>query len=475
MNTKLSTGGRRGRDKVYGYSRDVVLRHYQDLMVYHAHQLGKRRFDLQGEWGLCLDSCLEVCSEAVSDELDHIQYYINIFENGFLNVTPEFSGIETDSWKTVKYDFKVTRLKQSHSIKRGGSPWPGGQEVDLVLVSGPSASGKTFWTKMGLLDVLFPETSFFAIDGGDYREVSVMYQLINLLAKSPKDITVNLEDTAIKDETLKQRIAELDLKGWGGEGFENLNPSSLHDYAARKNKHIESHAIFDSDLVKASVKQFLKNCHNSTKFSLVIPDTLTGSISKKFFAKWWNLSSTNRKIMKCVVHVYQHHSVFAKQEFARPYSKGKVRCCKTTYQSGTEREKQEGKKYTTGSKTWIASHKKGLNKCLSALVDMGYCIIIHNNNNKDGSQDIVNHSAIALWYDNSLDLEIVPRMEQWIQSLLNKGIHIQYYTYGVSYKQAQKMKREKDYDTLLQFEQDIFGPADQMITGTTTGLSEFTD
>ena len=77
-----------------------------------------------------------------------------------------------------------------------------------------------------------------------------MYQLINLLAKSPKDITVNLEDTAIKDETLKQRIAELDLKGWGGEGFENLNPSSLHDYAARKNKHIESHAIFDSDLVK---------------------------------------------------------------------------------------------------------------------------------------------------------------------------------------------------------------------------------
>ena len=37
------------------------------------------------------------------------------------------------------------------------------------------------------------------------------------------------------------------------------------------------------------------------------------------------------------------------------------------------------------------------------------------------------------------------------------------------------MKREKDYDTLLQFEQDIFGPADQMITGMTTGLSEFTD
>ena len=479
---KRNTGGYDYSLSRDGLSDTDLKEHYSKLMIYYAkriNQMGKDHdFNLNQGWGECLEGCLDLCREAVSEELDHVQYYINLVRNGFgkYGDRVQFTPVSDSSWSKEKHTFLIRGLRGHHShlshqrhrthrthrTHLGGN-WRGGKNVDIVLVSGPSAAGKTYWTKEGLLDALFPKDIFFVIDGGSYRELSVMYQIINLLAQTPYGESVTLDtiyETSIPDDSLKRKLVNLDLRGWGGEGILNLNPTSKRDFISRKIKVVDSTAIFDSDIVKNSMKDILKKSSKKVIFTLVIPDTLTSSINKAFFTNWWSLSSSNHKLRKCVVHVYQHYSESASEEDARPHTietkYGVVRCCKTTLESGIEREKSEGKKYTASSSTWMKSQKRGLRKCLSALKESGYCIIIHNNNNKDRDEEILDYSAISIWYNKETSKSMFTKMKRWV----NKLHKVKFKGYGLSTEEIDSMEYKNRYELANKMEYDLLVDGD---------------
>lgn len=430
---------------------------YVDMLVSLASRLKDISIDLEGEWGKCEQDCFEISSELIDAELDHVQYYMNVIQNGFINKDVIFTPPTHMSWSTAKDELSIQSFKTKSvhrkSVKGGKyySPtWSGGDDVDIIVVSGPSASGKTFWTKMGLLDHLYPSTTFFVIDGGDYRELSVMYQLINLLAKTPMNELITqklLETTNIKDKSLIHKLAKLQLSGWGGQGIVNLNPTTLKDFASRKTSLIQSSALFDSDIVKNYIREFILQLPDTLKFTLVIPDTLSGT--KDIIDSW---SYFQRPVKQCLIHVYQHYSGSSNKREARPYVLDGIQCCNTTLVSGTERETQEGKKYTTSASTWLKSHKKGLTLCLQTLQSTGFCIIIHNNNNKDNHPEILQHSTLALWYNSDKLSDISSKVRGWITSLQKHNIRVQYKEYPVSETNINHMKPLD----LVEFESDLY-------------------
>lgn len=443
-----------------GLSKRDINENYSELMIYYAKKINKmgqdNQINLKNGWGDCLEGCFDLCSEAVSEELDHVQYYINVIRNGFgkYGKRVQFSSVTDSSWSKEKGKFMITGLRGSRGDRYRGGGWSGGRDMDIVLLSGPSASGKSFWVKEELLGSLFselyPKDTFFTIDGGSYREMCVMYQIINLLATSPynSEITMDmLHDTGIPDKSLLYKLSKLDLRGWGGQGILNLNPTRKRDYAARKVKQIKSKAIFDSETVKDTIKDILQKSSSRAKFSLVVPDTLTTSIKDTFFDDWWELSNSQSKLTKAVVHIYQHYSQSASENRARPHTiqtkRGPIRCCKTTLQSGIERETREGKKYTSSSKVWMKSQKRGLQQCLDALKESGYCMIIHNNNNNNpGDRDeIVDYSVISLWYNKHTRDDVYQKVKRWVTKI---RINVKFKGFGLTRDEIESMNNPRE-------------------------------
>jgi len=222
----------------------------------------------------------------------------------------------TGVWKTDKSLFKLV------SDKKKGK---------LIMGFGPSASGKTFWAK-NLISILLPkEGAFLSIDGGTYREVSDVYQTIRTAA-----------------------IMKLGDKG----GLTNLVSAGL-----------SLNGIFAAKPTKKNVFVWLKEQKN--KVNLYVPDTLSGASSTTWH-KWRKYTKSADDWIGACIYMHKHGKATGKDKGC-PF-KSNYRCFGCT-ESGTSRQKKEGKKYSNTA--YDLTFKRGMAQAKKAK-DAGGYLLIHN-------------------------------------------------------------------------------------------------
>jgi len=216
----------------------------------------------------------------------------------------------------------------------------------FILGAGPSASGKTYNAglvvkMMKMMDPEFPDF-FMTIDGGTYRDMSVIYQSI---------IRAILEKSQYP-------------------GFKNLMSASI--FSMEK-------SIFESDSIKKNIKEYLLKQTRQYNFivSLYVPDTLAfcGSLDcMNKIIPYIEITGDNNWIG---LMIYQHKNGGNKCPFKSGYK------CKGCSESGKEREKKEGKKYS--SSAWEKSMTNGF---ISIKNAPNIRIVYHNNGGVTDSKSV---------------------------------------------------------------------------------------
>lgn len=252
-------------------------------------------------WVSCYGKCDAIVRALIAAELNSTAYMLRALVASVLTVEKgnaiQFAITEplTGVWEIDHHVLQIVRL---------GDPVPG----RLIMGFGPSASGKTYWAKSLLTlfssaDSTFPKT-LLTIDGGIYREVSLVYKAV-------------VEEAA--------RICVI--------GFDNLVLSGL-SYRT---------SLFASDDVKRRVLRFLTK--QSIPISLYVPETLGDCgwvLSKKCSSKYANYITITGDKRWIGLLIWQHVTGAAcDQEGAR-------RCVGCT-ESGRKREAMEGKKYSNAA------------------------------------------------------------------------------------------------------------------------------
>ena len=254
--------------------------------------------DEPDDWVICYGKCESEIARLMKAELSSTAYMLRALAASILstNATPFTLKAITPTTGLWTNDYK--------SIVLGtlGKPVPKGR---LLMGFGPSAAGKTHWAKtiVKLLSTPeFPDT-FVSVDGGIYREASVVYQY------------------------MVEGAAAACVKG-----FDNLVLASYSLYRS---------SLFQSDAVKKQMMDWL--AIQTVPISLYVPDTLGD-------CGWGPLPACKSKIAKYVkvtgdkegwigLLIWQH-----KTKALCPF-KGEQVCvgCK---ESGGARELAEGKKYS---------------------------------------------------------------------------------------------------------------------------------
>ena len=300
----------------------------------------KQRADM---WIRCRDECYNITHDSVNQEIASTAYMLRVLSNTLispdkckpklqilyenLSETNGPGSSLTGKWNEDSKYFTITKVGKGDNTSR------------LIMGFGPSASGKTYWAKnvIGLLNKYvknFPST-FFTIDGGDYRSLSYVYQIIIESAKK---------------------------KGVGG--IDNL----VSTFATS--------SIFDSNIVKNNIIAYLNK--SNLPISAYVPETLgdCGSYRpqscKSKIDKYVKLTGDKKWV---ALMIYQH-----KNGDQCPYDL-KYQCVGTT-SSGKSRESDEGKKYSNIA--YGHSMKQGLNEITNAP---NLKFIIHNSGGRKYKND----------------------------------------------------------------------------------------
>ena len=260
------------------------------------------------EWNSCSGTCHNILSDLIKKEIRSTAYMVrslfrsviwaNNIENGLPPITLTFIGPLTGEWQR-----DIALIKMTFDTPN--------QTNRLIMGFGPSAAGKTYWaeTLINLFSKIdrFPNT-FLSIDGGLYRESSMIYQMII--------------------RTLTRTCTA---------GFDNLVGST-----------IGVSSLFKADLVKKQMMSFLIT---HRPISLYVPETLgtcgwpgsrshlgSGPCIEKY-QEYIDLTGDQQWIG---LHIWQHES-----GTKCTYPRGQE--CKGCSESGRSREIMEGKKYSSGA------------------------------------------------------------------------------------------------------------------------------
>lgn len=288
-------------------------------------------------WASCTADCNTIVSRLIEAELASTYYILQALQNSTL---PEKNMISftyttplTGLWKTDKNNIQINIPNNSTKRSR------------LIMGFGPSASGKTFWAKniiklLGEIDSTFP-TVFLSIDGGIYRETSLVYQAV-LLA----------------------------VKGYCIKGIDNLVVTSIgkkvqSTFISWFSSNMAGTGLFTADTIKQIIKEFLlqeKKRNSTLPISLYIPDTLVidSPINKNYF------DITNDEASWIGLCIWQHKTSRDCKLFP-PY-----RCMGCT-ESGKAREELDGKRYENGAYEWSLE-----NGNVAFRRGKGGCYRIHN-------------------------------------------------------------------------------------------------
>jgi len=292
------------------------------------------------EWISCLNTCSTTLSKLIKAELSSTAYMLRILTQSVLSVDGNVIEFDTTAaltgvWATDANNIRIRRLNRDTAPSR------------LILGLGPSASGKTYWAKSLITmlsdsDEQFPKT-FLSIDGGIYRQHSIVY-------------------TFIVEEVKRICIA----------GFDNLMLSSWK---------LTQSSLFNTGGVKKAVVHFLKE--QTIPISLYVPETLgdCGSGRLKYcsskLSDFLKITNDTRWI---AILIWQHKH--AAECSYPPFYK-----CAGCTESGTKRETEEGKKYSNGS------YDHSLHEGEKVLLDApGGSYSIHNSGDRRRKSTITDHS-----------------------------------------------------------------------------------
>jgi len=374
-------------------------------------------------WVECDNNCERLFKESFQYEQKTLFYLLKIITKSFITIDNSkivfvFDNLrDLQSFKIVfvqpigkgseesnklltvtKYskDLKVDQVKRGFKVTT--SP-------RLIMGFGPSASGKTYNAKnvIGLLSKIdngFPKC-FLSIDGGIYRENSMTYQALVKLAPTI-----------------------------GIEGFSNLVITGSK----------EKNSLFYSTNIKNSIKELLSK--QSQKLSLYVPETLSSCVLNLCMEKiqpYIVLTGDNNWV---ALMIYQHKDR-ARCPYTDDYS------CKGTIESGTSREKTEGKKYSSGA--WDISYSNGL-----YMLDRApsYRFLIHNSGSekpslfydrtnyteveRENNNKIIEEAGYTTFTDATINNFKLSRMNRWFRPTL-RGLK----KYGGRTRKTQKRVKRK--------------------------------
>ena len=263
-------------------------------------------------WKNCNGYCIKTLQRLVTIEINSTAYMLRTFSKSMLwaadkskkhpvSFTCDNIDILTGIWKDDYKKIKITIDEKYNST-----------HIRLIMGFGPSAAGKTYWAQnfINIFSQLnnFPKL-FVSIDGGIYRETSMVYQMIINTVKK----------TCIGG--LSNLVADI------GDG------------------------IFKSGTIKKNMMEYLNDI--SQKFSLYVPETLGGcgwpgsskiSMLKKcneVYDPYINYTGDNEWIGLLIwQHLFKDNCIYS-DEFK----------CEGCNASGTRRQYNEGKKYSSNAYT----------------------------------------------------------------------------------------------------------------------------
>lgn len=262
------------------------------------------------EWKSCSGTCMKILSDLVEKEIGSTAYMIRSLYKSVLWAEKKPGGLPPI---TLKFKSLTGEWKKDIPLIEMVFNKPN-KTSRLIMGFGPSAAGKTYWAQT--LVNLFSQTedfptTFLSIDGGIYRETSMIYQMI--IRTLMRTCTV---------------------------GFDNLVGSSFMDGS-----------LFEADAVKKQMMEFLKKQPPRLKLSLYVPETL-GSCgwkvltatraTKACFPKYREYIDLTNDSQWIGLLIWQHESG-AECSFPERQK------CKGCIESGKSREIMEGKKYSSGA------------------------------------------------------------------------------------------------------------------------------
>ena len=288
------------------------------------------KIPVSGEkWKACKSKCkASILKEYVKDEMESTAFVLRCMGEAILanakKLEISLTGKKDDITGKWKKDHKLFKLVSWNQSKGR-----------LIMGFGPSASGKTFWAENVVVilnkTINFPPGRWLSIDGGLYREVSKVYQVIVNAAHKhlgKKSGLTNLVKSGIK------------LPGLGGG------------------------SIFSSSKVKTHIYEWLKTQEN--KPNLYIPDTLGSSTGG--WHKWRDLTKTKDSwIGLCI---YMHKQGGEKCPFSKDFK------CLGCEKKGKDRQASEGKQYS--SMAYGTTYERGMKTAKKASKWM----LIHNTGQK---------------------------------------------------------------------------------------------
>lgn len=330
-------------------------------------------------WRDCVKDCYSMCHDYVKNEVESTAYMLRILTASVLGDTENYKicfftnkdvlnypNLITGKWKDDMTIFQIQICKVStdgKTVINETNPENG----KFILGAGPSASGKTYNAgliikMMKMVDSSFPDF-FMTIDGGTYREKSVIYQTIVDTVKNKNQYP----------------------------GLTNLMSASITD----KFRGVQS--IFETDTIKKVINDYLleqtKNKQEKFVVSLYVPDTLTycgiPTNCKSKLKKYIDITGDNNWIG---LMIYQHKTGGDGCPFRKEYK------CVGCTESGKSREKTEGKKYSSGA--WKMSYDHGLETIKQAP---NYRIVFHNGGKPNATSIFEDLSTQKIPYDTIKD------------------------------------------------------------------------
>ena len=334
-------------------------------------------------WKDCGKECYPICHDYVKNEVESTAYMLRILTASVLGDTKNYKigfyityGLMTEllkikgNWENDKqyFQIEICRISEDGNIivdEKNKTTTPANGR--FILGAGPSASGKTYNAKlmiemMKMVDSDFPGF-FMTIDGGTYREKSVIYQTIIDAVKNKNQYP----------------------------GLTNLMSASI--FSTKK-------TIFETDSIKKVINDYLleqtKRPDDKFVVSLYVPDTLTycGLVKVDCIPKLKKYIKITGDDNWIGLMIYQHKTGGNGCPFKPDYK------CVGCTESGKEREKTEGKKYSSGA--WKYSYSHGLQTIKNAP---NYRIVFHNGGKPGRPSIFEDLSEPKIPYDTSEEIK----------------------------------------------------------------------
>jgi energy-coupling factor transporter ATP-binding protein EcfA2 len=291
------------------------------------------------KWNKCSDACETLIVDASKQEAGSTAFMLKVLSDSIIRPDGRKHRLQIRLDESFRKDNKERLLTGQW---KDDAPYlhlvlpDGAEKGRLIMGFGPSSSGKTHLAKTILTllkqaDQNFPEV-FFSLDGGIIRESSATYQFAKEMAR---------------------------CKGWAG--FTNLLGGPFRG------------DMFPSDDVKKIMELYLLKESETSSISLYVPETL-GVCDWKIPKTSLSVPSPScQKIIDRYVEVTKDTSwiglLIWQHKYGRDHAKDlsffENEECVGCTESGMDREKKEGKKYSNAA--YDGSMEKGRHYLMMAL------------------------------------------------------------------------------------------------------------